>query len=115
MQEERRKYKRLDLDVNIQLQRVNEGDITIEKYLHVDVLNASEGGLAFRSTHELEVGTCHDTKLVIWTKEEIRTVLKIVRVTEKEDIYEYGCIFVGMSSSDTLKIQIYQMIHDNED
>ncbi|MBE6014448.1 MAG: PilZ domain-containing protein [Lachnospiraceae bacterium] len=112
MQEERRKYKRLDLDVKIQLQCVSEGDITTEKYLHVNVTNASEGGIAFRTKHELKVGSLYDTKLVIWTKEELQTVIKIIRVTEKDDMYEYGCIFVGMGSSDALKIQIYQMLHD---
>lgn len=115
MQEERRKYKRLDLDVKIQLQCVSEGEITTEKYLHVDVVNASEGGIAFKTNYELKVGTCYDTKLVIWTKEELQTVIKIIRMTEKDDHYEYGCIFVGMGSSDALKIQIYQMIHDQEE
>ena len=112
MLEERRKYKRLDLDVRIQLQCLSEGEITTEKYLHVDVVNASEGGIAFKTKHELKVGTCYDTKLIIWTKEEISTIIKIVRMTEKDDCYEYGCIFVGMTGSDALKFQIYQMLHD---
>ena len=114
MLEERRKYKRLDLDVNIRLQRISEGDITTEKYLHVDVTNASEGGIGFRTTHELEVGSCFDTNITIWTKEVITTVIKIVRKTEVEGGFEYGCIFVGLGTSDALKIQIYQMLHDNE-
>ncbi len=112
--QERRKHKRLELDVSIQLQCISEGEITTEQYLHVDVVNASEGGIAFKTKHELKVGTCYDTKLTIWTKEEIKTVVKIVRMTEKEDDYEYGCIFVGLSNSDALKFKIYHMIHDED-
>ena len=113
MAEERRKYKRLDLDVELQLQCISEGDVTTEKYLKVEALNASEGGLAFKTPHQLKVGSCYDTKLVIWTKEEIRAIIKIIRVVEKETYYEYGCIFVGLAYYDAMKIKIYQLLHEN--
>ncbi len=112
MTEDRRKFKRLDLDVELQLQCISEGDVTTEKYLRVEVLNASEGGLAFKTSHELKVGTCYDTKLVIWTKEEIRTIIKIVRMNEKDSYYEYGCIFVGLAYYDAMKIKIYQLLRE---
>ncbi|MBR5337078.1 MAG: PilZ domain-containing protein [Lachnospiraceae bacterium] len=114
MTEERRKFKRLDLDVEIQLQCISEGDVTTEKYLRVEVFNASEGGLAFRTPYELKVGSCYDTKLVIWTKEEIRAIIKIVRVTEKDGRFEYGCTFVGLAYYDAMKIKIYQLLRENE-
>ncbi len=112
MAEERRKFKRLDLDVELQLQCISEGDLTTEKYLRVEAVNASEGGLAFRTPHELKVGTCYDTKLVIWTKEEIRAIIKIVRMIERDDHYEYGCIFVGLAYYDAMKIKIYQLLQE---
>ena len=114
MTAERRRFRRLDLDVEIQLQCISEGDVTTEKYLRVEVFNASEGGIAFRTPHQLKVGTCYDTKLVIWTKEEIRAIIKIVRMIEKDGHFEYGCIFVGLSYYDAMKIHIYQLLHEND-
>lgn len=35
--EEKRKNKRLDLDVNVQLERLDEDGVTTLKFVHVDV------------------------------------------------------------------------------
>ncbi len=48
-----------------------------------------------------------------WTKEVIDAVLEIVRCDPKGDgTYKYGCVFVGMSDTDALKIDIYQIFND---
>ena len=113
---EKRGSKRLDISVMVELERIDADNITTIKYLDVEVTNISKSGLAFRCNKEMEVGACFDARIQIWTKETIDTVFKVVRFNKiDDDTYEYGCIFVGMSNSDTLKIQIYQMIHDNVD
>ena len=45
--EEKRRDKRLELDVNIQLQRLDEDGVTTLKFLHVDVVDISKGGIGF--------------------------------------------------------------------
>ena len=83
--EEKRKNKRLDIGVKVEIERIDEANITTVKYMEVEVTN----------------------------KETIDTVFKVVRVNQLENgVYEYGCIFVGMTDTDALKIEIYQLFSD---
>ena len=45
--EEKRKHKRLDLDVEIQLERLDEEGVTTLKYVHVDITDISRSGVGF--------------------------------------------------------------------
>lgn len=114
--EEKRKNKRLDISVKVEIERIDEANITTVKYMDVEVTNISRTGLAFRMPGvEFEIGTCFDAKIQIWTKETIDTVFKVVRVNKLDnDIFEYGCIFVGMTDTDALKIEIYQLFNDSQ-
>ena len=114
--EEKRKNKRLDIDVKVEIERIDQDNITTVKYMEVEVVNISKTGLAFRVPEvEFEVGACFDARIQIWTKETIDTIFKVVRVNKLDDgIYEYGCIFVGMTDTDALKIEIYQLFNDVE-
>jgi len=110
--EEKRKHKRLDLDVSIELERLDEDGITTLKYTHVNVVDLSKSGIGFLSKQELEVGTYYDTKIQIWTKEVINAVIEIVRREKMNDEYRYGCVFIGMANTDALKIDIYQIFNE---
>lgn len=110
--EEKRRFKRLDLDVSIELERLDEGGVTTLKFVHVDVTDISKSGIGFKTEKELDVGSYYDTKIQIWTKETIDAVIKIVRRNETENGYQYGCMLIGMTEPDELKIDIYQMLHD---
>lgn len=114
--EEKRKHKRLDINVKVEIERIDEANITTVKYMDVEVTNISKTGLAFRMPDvEFDIGTCFDARIQIWTKETIDTVFKVVRSNKLEDgSYEYGCIFVGMTDTDALKIEIYQLFNDVE-
>ena len=111
--DEKRRNKRLDLDVSVQLERLDEAGVTTLKYIHVDVTDISRSGLGFKAQKELEIGTYYDTKIQIWTKEVVDAVVEIVRRDQQEDgIYKYGCVFIGMTDVDALKIDIYQIFND---
>lgn len=110
--EERRRNKRLELKVSIQLERINEGDITTIKYVNVNVQDISKSGIGFHCSQALEIGTLYNTKLKIWTNEVIRTIVKIVRCERLDDVYEYGGQFVGMNDADESKIGIYQLVNE---
>ena len=45
--EEKRKHKRLDLDVEIQLERLDEEGVTTLKYVHVDITDISRSGVGY--------------------------------------------------------------------
>lgn len=110
--EEKRRHKRLDLDVNIQLERLDEAGVTTLKYVHVDVTDLSRSGIGFTCARELGKGSFYDTKIQIWTKEVVDVVLEIVRCEKKGDLYQYGAAFIGMTDTDALKIDIYQMFNE---
>lgn len=114
--EEKRGNKRLDIAVKVEIERIDTANITTVKYMQVDVTNISKSGLAFRTKGiQFENGACFDAKIQIWTKETIDAVFKVVRHNQiDDDTYEYGCIFVGMTDTDALKIEIYQLFNDVE-
>ena len=114
--EEKRKNKRLDIAVKVEVERIDTDKMTTVKYLTVDVVNISKSGLAFRTSEAtFEDGACFDAKIQIWTKETIDAVFKVVRHNHLENgLTEYGCIFVGMTDTDALKIEIYQLFNDVE-
>ena len=110
--EEKRKHKRLDIDVSVQLERLDEEGITTLKYVHVSVTDISRSGIGFTSQQELETGTYYDTKIQIWTKEVVDAVIENVRCDKTDDGYHYGAVFIGMTDTDALKIDIYQIFND---
>ena len=42
----------------------------------------------------------------------VDAVIEIVRCEEKEGVYHYGAVFIGMTDTDALKIDIYQIFND---
>jgi hypothetical protein len=78
----------------------------------VDVTDLSRTGIGFKSQQMLETGTYYDAKIQIWTKEVIDTVIEIVRRVDKDGGYQYGGIFIGMTETDALKIDIYQIFNE---
>lgn len=109
---EKRKCKRLDLSVSVQLERLSNDGIMTVRYLTVDVKDISKSGIGFSAEQELEIGTYYDTKIQIWTKEIIDAVIQIVRREEKDGRYQYGATFIGMAERDALKIDIYEIFNE---
>ena len=102
--EEKRRHKRLDIDVSVQLERLDEDGVTTLKYCHVDVTDISRSGIGFNAKVPLDIHTYYDTKIQIWTKEVVDAVVEIVRRTDSEEgVYHYGAVFIGMTDTDALK------------
>ena len=115
---EKRKYKRLELHVSIQLEALQDasgGNAEAEKELEVTVTDLSGGGIGFDSTAKLQKGQYYNTNMAIWTKEIIPCVVEIVREVESDGIYHYGGIFIGMNDIDKRKIYVYQLIAEMEE
>ena len=108
--EEKRHHKRLKLDVSI---RLTEDGTTTYDYTQVVVTDVSRGGIGFQSDEPLEVGGYYNTRTQIWTKEVIDAVIEIVRKQKMEDgTDKYGATFIGMSDTDAIKIDIYQVFRE---
>ncbi len=113
---ERRKSKRIDIDVQIMLNHLTSDDNQHQKTegIKVDVVNLSKDGMAFVCEKELQINTFYDVNVVLWTKETFQTVIEIVRIEDNENNKLYGCRFVGIHPADQLKIQIYDMVREEE-
>ena len=103
--EEKRRSKRMDIDVQINLKSI-DADEEDSKTYEVDVINISRGGIAFKCKEELEIDGFYDTQITIWTKEKINTVIQVLRRNKDNS---YGGKFVGMSASDQFKIEVYEL------
>ncbi len=115
---ERRKSKRMDIDVSIKVNEFKSGVLAgnmTKNQMDVEVVNISKDGLAFRSEEKLELNSFFDANIILWTKESFQVVLEIVRMENLGDGPTlYGCRFVGILPADQLKIQIYDMVHEND-
>ena len=108
---ERRRSRRLELHVSLQMKRIEKG--LPQKNTIVQVVNLSKTGIGFETSEDLKLNECYNANLTIWTKETIPAVIKVVRKEQENGEFYYGGIFVGMTSADSIKIDIYDMLNDN--
>ena len=104
--EEKRRSKRMDIDVTISLKAIENGDNSGKTY-DVEVMNISKGGMAFKCDEELVIHGFYDTQITIWTKEKINTVIEVLHKDEES----YGAKFVGMPAADQFKIEVYELFN----
>lgn len=111
--EEKRAYKRTNLDSTVTLNLLNDGgNKTVEG---VRITNVSHDGIGFHCREQLMVGNIFETTITLWTKQDLNCILKIVRAEQKsDDTYEYGAAFIGMEDREALRILVYQMFNDKE-
>lgn len=110
--EEKRKNKRMSMETAVELARLDEDGIATSKCVNADTMDISRGGLGFTTAKKLEIGTYYDTKICLWSREMVDAVLEIVHGEELEQGYRYGGEFIGISDTDALKIDIYQVFND---
>ncbi len=104
--EERRKCKRMDMEAQLMVKRL---DSTVKHAVVIDLIDVSRSGVGFTCEDLLDIGAVYECSLGIWTKEVIHCFLRIVRI-ELDDyaLYHYGAIFIGMSEQDALRISVYE-------
>jgi len=115
--EEKRRNIRMDIDVKIKLKQLKNGNETEfkEETVDVNLVNVSRGGIAFRSKEDLKLNTFYDVTLKLWNSEVFETVVEIIRMEnygEEETLY--GARYIGMVPSDRLKIQIHEILLEQE-
>lgn len=117
--QEKRRTKRLDIDVTIKLNQVKNMRVVEnvnDEDIEVKLVNISREGLAFKTFEELKLNTFYDVNIVLWTKETFKSVIEIVRSEryEDEEAILYGCRFIGIRPADQLKIHIYEILNESE-
>ena len=113
--DEKRRDRRLDLDVALEMERLDQSSMPTVKLVHVKVTDLSSSGIGFDTEYWLENGAMYNTRIKIWTKEVIQTVICIVHCESIADNkYHCGASFVGLSNNDEMKINIYGMLNPGE-
>lgn len=108
--EEKRKAKRIPLEGNLAIKRIDSkrGDIA-----PIVIIDVSKSGLGFECQRDLELNSVYELELVLWTKETINTFINIIRKNVSGNKISYGATFVGLTESDSCKIEIYDMFNRN--
>lgn len=114
---EKRKSKRIAISVKIVLTQL--GNETSNKDtksdVDVNVINISEGGIAFESEYNFEVNSYYNTVITLDNKDSIETVIEILR---KEDSgngeITYGCRFIVINPENKFKIDVYRIVSESK-
>ena len=112
MGEERRRSKRIAINVTVLLlpvNSVNSADGTTDA-VTVHIVDISKTGMCFVSYHEFLSNSFHDATIVLDNKETVDVVIEILRIDRRDDGVHYGCRFVGISPNDQFKIEAYRIV-----
>ena len=113
MESERRKSKRINIDVTIQLKSVNQNSSADQPTaVDVNVVDISTTGMAFKSDYQFKLGTYYDANITLENKESIQTIIEVIRAECIDDSIQYGC-FVGIKPEQQFKISVYQIVAEN--
>ena len=107
--EEKRKARRLILDAQLIMNRIDSGKHDL---IPVDVTDISKSGIGFKCDQVLEINSIYEAELTIWTKEVIHTFINVIRFDNSGGENTYGGTFVGMNEQDSSKIAIYDMFDE---
>lgn len=110
--EEKRRNKRLELESQIILKRLDEQVGSEETKLNINIKDVSKTGIGFTCDYALNIGSVYECVLTLWTKEKIHAFVEIVRIIKKDDRFEYGGIFIGMPEMDMKRIEIYTQFQE---
>ena len=106
--EEKRKAKRIPLEGNLAMNRLDGGKAEI---VPVQIVDVSKTGIGFECARDLSIGSLYALELVLWTKEKIDTFINITRCNVSGNKKIYGATFVGITEADACKIEIYGMFN----
>ena len=107
--DERRRDKRTDMPSKLVIKRLDGGE---GRQVSIEITDVSKSGIGFECAEQLQVGEVYESFLTIWTKEVIHAILQVVRIGQKDGMYSYGAVFVGMPDMESARIGVYQTIED---
>ena len=106
--DERRKMQRTELSSRLIIKQIDGNEVG---EVAIEVTDISKTGVGFSCTQPLSIGAVYEGFLTIWTKEVLHAFMEIVRIEKKEDMYDYGAIFIGMPEMEANRIEIYQTVN----
>ena len=108
---DKRRATRLEINAEIGIHLIPE--VRSQKTtvtIPVNVFNISKSGMGFTCRREIPIGTFFNTTVVLWNKDQLDVVIKVVRSRQEDQLYEYGCEFVALQDVDKFKIEVYEIM-----
>ncbi len=113
--QERRKFKRLPIELQLDIKKVYKQDYVVIENVDVEiaVFDISKSGIGFISTAKLPLDYYFDAKIKLGDEDYFYTVIHIVRgEIRKDDQKVYGAEFVGLAPFLANKVDKYEkMLH----
>ena len=99
--EEKRKYKRLPINLKLEVSEVfkQDNDVIRDLNAEIEVFDISKNGIGFTTTTLIPEGYYFNATMTLEsTEQKLLTVVKILhRFEMPEGKYRYGCEFTGMA------------------
>lgn len=95
---ENKRFKRVPVEIKLKISNLFKQDNVQIKNIDAPIVvkNISKTGIGFESQAVLPVGYYFNAKIQLGDKEtSLYSVLKILRMEQREDTVFYGCEFVG--------------------
>lgn len=110
--QEKRRYKRSPVHLALEISEVFKQDNDVIKDLNaeIDVFDISKAGIGFTTSTFLPEGYYFNATISIGSvNQKVLTVVKILRRSQVEDnLYSYGCEFVGLAGIFDNVFDIYE-------
>ena len=99
--EEKRRYKRLPIQLNLEVSEVfkQDNNVVADLNAEIHVFDISKAGIGFTTSTYLPEGYYFNATITFENSDQkLLTVVKILNIYETEDgVYRYGCEFVGLA------------------
>lgn len=96
---ERRKFRRFPFKITLKIEELYKQDNEKIEDLNgiFQVVDLSRAGVGFLCNHDLPLDYYFNAKITIDDDKHFYSVVKIIRKSEDEDQFHYGCEFVGLA------------------
>jgi len=107
---ERRRAHRLSYNAVINIDEVYNQEQVIKgsREFPIEIVDISKGGIGFIAKEELPMEFYFNAKIDLGNGKLFYSVLKIKRIEEIEDGYNYGCEFTGLADILSLYIDEFE-------
>ncbi len=97
--EEKRKQKRYPANIHLTIASLYKQDEEMIENINqqIDIIDISKAGVGFICPSELPLNYYFNAKINFGGKKFFYTVVKIIRVERDDNLYKYGCEFVGLA------------------
>ena len=107
---ERRRSHRVSYNAVINVDEVYNQDkiIKVNREFPIEIIDISKGGIGFITTEELPLNYYFNAKIDLGNGKQFYSVIKIMRIEDTDNGFNYGCEFTGLADILSLYIDEFE-------